>query len=77
MVTVGSVVVLLITVFGFGFDGNTTVPHASGKFVDAFRFSAFFIQGLGSYQKTNWLGIIAIVNISISIVGFFLFKDKK
>ena len=27
-------------------------------------------------EKTNWLGIIAIFNIAISSVGFFLFKDK-
>ena len=27
-------------------------------------------------EKTNWLGIIAIFNIVISVTGFFLFKDK-
>ena len=27
-------------------------------------------------EKTNWLGIIAIFNIAVSSVGFFLFKDK-
>ena len=25
---------------------------------------------------TNWIGIIAVFNIVVSITGFFLFKDK-
>ena len=27
-------------------------------------------------MKTNWLGIISILNISLCLTGFFLFKDK-
>ena len=27
-------------------------------------------------EKTNWLGIIAVFNIVVSVTGFFLFKDK-
>ena len=27
-------------------------------------------------EKTNWLGIIAVFNITFSIVGFKLFKDQ-
>ena len=70
MVTVGSVILLLITIFGLGFDGYER---------QVFNIRYFFLQETNIYRKyqTNWLGVIAIVNITISIVGFFLFKDKK
>ena len=29
-----------------------------------------------SVVKTNWLGVISLFNIAVSITGFFLFKDK-
>ena len=34
------------------------------------------ILGKNPHWKTNWLGIIAVFNIVVSFVGFFLFKDK-
>jgi hypothetical protein len=40
-----------------------------------FEFSSFN-QMFGSLSHTNWLGIIAVFNIVVSITGFFLFKDK-
>ena len=64
MVAVGSIILWFITVFGLGFDGERL--GYSG-------FQHYFKQG----SRTNWLGIIAIFNIAVSISGFFLFKDKK
>ena len=44
-----------------------------------FDFSSFNLM-FGSYWQDvshiNWLGIIAVFNIVVSITGFFLFKDK-
>tara|TARA_B100001559_G_scaffold306097_1_gene297003 strand:- start:430 stop:819 length:390 start_codon:yes stop_codon:yes gene_type:complete len=39
-------------------------------------FSSLFSKPTKQGEKTNWLGIIAIFNIAVSSVGFFLFKDK-
>ena len=38
--------------------------------------SLLFSKPTKQGEKTNWLGIIAIFNIAVSSVGFFLFKDK-
>ena len=38
-----------------------------------YHFKSLFKQG----KKINWLGIFAILNIAVSVSGFFLFKDKK
>ena len=66
MVAVGSIILWFITVFGLGFDGDSPNDIYSS-------FQYYFKQG----NRTNWLGIIAIFNIAVSILGFFLFKDKK
>ena len=69
MVAVGSIILWLITVFGLGFDGD--IRGYEGEIYSGFQY--YFKQG----SRTNWLGIIAIFNIAVSILGFFLFKDKK
>ena len=69
MVAVGSIILWFITVFGLGFDGQRYLGYGHSKF----DLEQFFKQG----KKINWLGIIAIFNIAVSILGFFLFKDKK
>ena len=69
MVAVGSIILWFITVFGLGFDGDGY--GLEGKIYSGFQY--YFKQG----SRTNWLGIIAIFNIAVSILGFFLFKDKK
>ena len=66
MVAVGSIILWFITVFGLGFDGESP-----GRILSDFQY--YFKKG----DRTNWLGIIAIFNIAVSILGFFLFKDKK
>ena len=38
--------------------------------------SLLFSKPTKQGEKTNWLGIIAIFNIAVSSVGFFLFKNK-
>ena len=68
MVTIGSIILWLITVFGLGFDGQRYLGYGHSKF----DLEQFFKQG----KKINWLGIIAIFNIVVSVTGFFLFKDK-
>ena len=56
--------------------------------ISAYHFSQAPAQGSvfgGSFgatletlgHRTNWLGIIALANAFGSLVGFFLFKDKK
>ena len=35
-----------------------------------------FIKPTKKGEKTNWLGIIAVFNITFSIVGFKLFRDQ-
>ncbi len=76
MVAVGSLILFLITIYALGFNAYEWVLNDFGYQDLVFKnpFKKWF-QGVGI--RTNWLGIIAIVNISISIVGFFLFKDKK
>jgi len=69
MVAIGSIILWFITVFGLGFDGD--ISGYEGKIYSGFQY--YFKQR----SRTNWLGIIAIFNIAVSISGFFLFKDKK
>ena len=38
--------------------------------------SLLFSKPTKQGEKTNWLGIVAVFNIVVSSVGFFLFKDK-
>ena len=74
MVAVGSIILWFITVFALGFDGERYVSGGGftrGSTVSDFR--EYFKVG----KRTNWLGIIAIFNIAVSVSGFFLFKDKK
>ena len=65
MVFVGSSVLFLTSIFGsfyFNFiDGFT------GMFHGGFNADDF---------KTNYIGLIAVFNVAVSITGFFLFKDK-
>jgi len=69
MVGAGSFVVLLLTIFGldlFSLENpfsSTAGLSTQAKYQDGIR-------------HTNWLGIIAVFNIVVSITGFFLFKDK-
>ena len=80
MIGVGSLAVFLITVLFLGFDGvakwvdfgiddNNVVRTDVGI---KFLFKKHPREGGG----VNWLGIIAVFNIVVSSVGFFLFKDK-
>ena len=66
-------------------DGNTKqyIPRAGVKYL--FTMPEKSIQDIainydywerGLDFKTNYLGIIAVFNIVISLTGFFLFKDK-
>ena len=71
MVAVGSIILWFITVFGLGFDGERYIPIGAGRI--EFDFQSYFQKG----NRTNWIGIIAIFNIAVSILGFFLFKGKK
>ena len=68
MVAVGSIVVLLITIFAFPqFSFKEPFSSYTNLDVDAV---------LAGKKHTNWFGIIAVFNIVVSITGFFLFKDK-
>jgi hypothetical protein len=69
MVGTGSLLVLLITIFGLGFNGERW--DFNDKII-VFDFTYFFKKGKG----INWLGIVASFNITFCITGYFLFKDK-
>lgn len=68
MVGVGSLVVLLITLF------------ATEEFTLKSPFISMWGMDLDSInagkRHTNWFGMIAVFNVVVSITGFFLFKDK-
>ena len=68
MVGVGSVAVLLITIFGLE------------QFSLENPFSSYYglnVDSVSAGKKhTNWFGMIAVFNIVVSITGVFLFKDK-
>ena len=68
MVGVGSFAIFFITIWGldqFSIANPFQSWHALG--VDAIK---------SGKRHTNWIGMIAIFNIAVSITGFFLFKDK-
>ena len=68
MVGVGSLVVLLITLFAtneFSFDS---------RFIS--KYGLLPSVAVTGIRHTNWFGMIAVFNIVVSSVGFFLFKDK-
>ena len=44
--------------------------------IKKYSFKLFFHRYINGRYQTNWLGIIALFNITVSSVGFFLFKDK-
>ena len=69
MVCVGSLVVLLITLFGTN-EFTLEQPFISVRGLD---YDAAYKYG---NRHTNWFGMIALFNIVVSSVGFFLFKDK-
>ena len=58
---------------------NLTVPLAYREGVNVFRIKYLFMQN-NDYNfktvETNWLGIISLINIALSITAFFLFKEK-
>ena len=69
MVGVGSLVVLLITIFA------TEVFNLKSPFISYTNLSYDAIRKYG-HKNTNWFGMIAVFNIVVSLIGFFLFKDK-
>ena len=69
MVAVGSLVVLLITIFA------TEVFNLKSPFISYTNLSYDAITKYG-HKNTNWFGMIALFNIVVSLTGFFLFKDK-
>ena len=69
MVGVGSLVVLLITLFSTDeFTMDSPFISMWGLDVDS---------AMSGKRHTNWFGMIAVFNIVISITGYVLFKDKK
>ena len=68
MVAVGSLAVLLITIFAIH-PFTLTEPFISAKNLG---FSDF----ADGKRHINWFGMIAFATIVVSITGFFLFKDK-
>jgi hypothetical protein len=89
MVGVGSLVLILVTVFGLGFPLNENYffsevweKNKYGGLPLENQYSLRKLDGTLNwkpsllYTKTNWLGIIAVFNIILSATGFFLFKDK-
>jgi hypothetical protein len=68
MVGVGSLVVLLLTLFATDeFDLKQPFISMNGMVWDTIKTGV---------RHTNWFGMIAVFNIVVSITGFFLFKDK-
>ena len=68
MVGVGSLVVLLITLFA------TNEFSLDSPFIS--RYGLDFDAKARGIRHTNWFGMIAVFNVVVSITGFFLFKDK-
>ncbi len=68
MVAVGSLVILLITLFATN-EFTLKQPFISVTMLDADAI-------LSGKRHTNWFGMIAVFNIVVSSVGFFLFKGK-
>ena len=69
MVAVGSIVVLMITIFA------TEVFNLKSPFISYTNLGYDAITKYG-HKNTNWFGMIAVFNIVVSSIGFFLFKDK-
>lgn len=68
MVCVGSLVVLLLTLFATDdFDLKQPFISINGMGYDTY---------MAGVRHTNWFGMIAAFNIVVSITGFFLFRDK-
>ena len=66
-----SIVIFAISAYHF----NTLVTSP-----EKIQYFGGFIRHPTKYEffyKTNWLGMIAFGSAIASIVGFFLFKDKK
>ena len=67
MVAVGSFIVFIVSIAGryeFRFDNG---------FNNMFSYRT---TNADVIIQTNWLGIIAIANLFMSITGYLLFKDK-
>ena len=62
---------------------SVTVFIITGYIFYSYQGRTEFEPSIWKYHKdyvninTNWLGIIAFGNSIASLVGFFLFKDKK
>jgi hypothetical protein len=68
MVGVGSLVVLLITIFATNeFSLESPFISMLGMDIDAMY---------AGKRHTNWFGMIAVFNVVVSLTGFYLFKDK-
>ena len=87
MVAVGSLVLIPVTIFGLGFEFNehfffsekwTKPPWSKVSFGMMAKVKEMHPNWERTllYSRTNWFGIIAVFNIVVSSVGFFLFKDK-
>ena len=68
MVFVGSLVVLLITLFA------TEEFTLKSPFISTWDMD-YDTRKTGK-RHTNWFGMIAVFNVAVSVTGFFLFKDK-
>ena len=67
MVISGSIVLIIISIIGLNFDGY---HYVAGQ---GFSNTKYYFQ---KGKDINWVGIISLFNIAVSVPGFFLFKDK-
>ena len=89
MVGFGSLVLIVVSIYGLGFEPNSNFFFE--EVWEKNKWSGLTIEHQKKvrelegnpnwepsflYTRTNWLGIIAVFNIVVSSVGFFLFKDK-
>ena len=64
MVGVGSLVLFILSIAGLEL------------FHTDYGLESMFQGGTSDNLKTNYIGLIAVFNVVVSITGFFLFKDK-
>ena len=73
MVFFMSVTIFIVTAYIFNTSGSGATIW---KYIATVQTSSKN-TGITLETHTNWLGIIALGNSVASLVGFFLFKDKK
>jgi hypothetical protein len=82
---VGSIMLLLISIFGFEWDfSEVWIAKRSDGRIDPtlgmgtkYDLEYFFRRDdHGIKNEINWIGITSLFTLSISATGFFLFKDK-